>query len=473
MGGHLNLGNRVDPSAYHNQESVLGNSLLAQQANGKPPPYGHQFPPLHDTDSSLPPPMHGQPFDTPQLLDPMYASHPESKYGSPRDDNRLPMSPIMHLSTLDAPLPASFDSQGISYMARHGPVAASVPSKFGLDSPPSSLPKKSLLPSDALRHLQDSAFGRDARAKPSHLSSSPAGPAEEASGQRIMHSQRISKPKMMSASLPRGPTSDDWEDDILFGGEEDYLPSNLTHLLNAEEKTRRFSGREHDPSGVRENLSGLGTPAEVPSKFGSPSTASPSRFSALFTKQKREEEVNGLTPSTFGHVGSPLRNSSFHLSSSPGPRNSSRPAGSDFPSHLSSPPRQGPMSMLSQQLQRTLLSDSPSSLHPVGMRQVSNSSSKLDRAVSSSSINASRIVEEQGDCVFSLDEEEYNESKQAKNGNLSTGRKSPNLGPVGGGRLISSPQNLSSLNQAGRPNSRTSTLEASPDPSNVGERRRC
>ena len=440
MGGHLNLGNRVDPMAYHHQESVLGNSLLAQQANGKPPPFGHQFPPLPDVDPSIPSPMQAQPFDTPQVFDAGYTSHPDSKYGSPRDDTRLPMSPIMHLSTLDAPLPASFDSQGISYMARHGPVAASVPSKFGLDSPPSSLPKKSLLPSDALRHLHDSAFGRETRSKAPHLSSSPAGPPEEAIGQRIMHSQRIAKPKTMSASLPRAPPSDDWDDGILFGGEEDYLPSNLTHLLNAEEKTRRFSGKEHDPSGIRENLSGHGTPAELSSKFGSPSTASPSRFSALFSKQKRDEEVSGLTPSNFGHVGSPLRNSSLHLGSSPSLRAVSRPTGGEFPLHISSPPRHGPTSMLSQQLQRTRLSDGPSSLHPVGTRQTSASSSKLDRAVSSSSVNTTRIDEEQPECVFSLDEDDYNGNKQGKMWNQANGARSPNLGPVGGGRQISNSQ---------------------------------
>jgi hypothetical protein len=31
---------------------------------------------------------------------------------------------------------ASFDSQGISHAARYGPVAASMPSQFGLESPP-------------------------------------------------------------------------------------------------------------------------------------------------------------------------------------------------------------------------------------------------------------------------------------------------------------------------------------------------
>ena len=439
MGGHLNLGGRVDPMAYHHQESVLGNSLLAQQANGLPPPFGHQYP-IADADPVLLTSMQSQPYENAQPLDIRHAVHPESKYGSPREDNRMPLSPVMHLSTLDAPLPASFDSQGISYMARHGPVAASVPSKFGLESPPSSLPKKSLLPSDALRNLHDSAFGGENRLRAPNLGSSPSVSTEEYTGQRMMHSQRVARPKMLSASLPRPGALDDWDNDILFGGEEDYLPSNLTHLLNADEKIRRFSGREQDPTSLREGLSGHGTPAETSSKVGSPSTASPSRFTALFTKQKRDEESNGLSNSTFGHVGSPLRNSSLNLGTSPSLRAVSRSTSGDLPLHVASPPRQGAMSTLSQQLQRTRLSrndstDGSSSLHPISARQISNPASRLDRAISSSSINTNRIDEEE--CVFSLDEDEYNGNRPSNIWTQSNGTKSPNLGPIGGGRQMS------------------------------------
>ena len=432
--------------AYHHQESVLGNSLLAQQANGNPPPFGHQFPPMMDVDPNLIPSMHPQPYDNTQPLDIGYAATQDSKYGSPRDEAHMPLSPVMHLSTLDAPLPASFDSQGISYMARHGPVAASVPSKFGLESPSSSLPKKSLLPSDALRSLHDSAFGRDTRNRIHNLASSPSINGDEVSGQRQMHSQRVTKPRLLSASMPRPGPTDDWGDDILFGGEEDYLPSNLAHLLNPDEKTRRLSGKEQDPTAVRENLSGHGTPAETSSKVGSPSTASPSRFTALFTKQKRDEEANGLSSSSFGHVGSPLRNSSLHLGSSPSLRAVSRPLSSDLPLHISSPPRQNSMSILSQQLQRTRLArndsgDGQSTLHPISVRHVSSQSSRLDRAVSSSSIHTNRIDEESPECVFSLDEEEYNGNRNHGIWTASNGTRSPNLGPIGGGR-----QNFSALN---------------------------
>ncbi|MCJ1475202.1 hypothetical protein MMC13_003862 [Lambiella insularis] len=440
MGSHLNLGGRVDPMAYHHQESVLGNSLLAQQANGLPPLFGHQYPTLADIDPTLLPSVQQQPYENAQPLDIRNNAHSDSAYGSPREETRLPLSPVMHLSTLDAPLPASFDSQGISYMARHGPVAASVPSKFGLESPPSSLPKKTLLPSDALRNLHDSVFGGESRIRAPNFGSSPSGPQEEYTGQRIMHSQRVTKPKILSASLPRPAAQDDWDNDILFGGEEDYLPSNLTHLLNAEEKNRRFSGREQDPGALRENLSGQGTPAEISSKVGSPSAASPSRFTALFTKQKRDEESGGLCNPNFGHVGSPLRNSSLHLGTSPSFRAVSRSTSGDLPLQVSSPPRQNVTSTLSQQLQRTRLAkndsaDSPSSLLPMPARHTSNSASRLDRAISSSSMNTNRIDEE--DCVFSLDEEEFNGNRHNV-WSQSNGTKSPNLGAIGGGRQISS-----------------------------------
>lgn len=394
-----------------------------------------------------------------------YASHPGSKYGSPQENSRLPLSPVAHLSALDAPMPASFDSQGISYIARHGPVAASVPSKFGLDSPPSSLPKKAVPPSDALRNLQDSAFGREFRNRaPPNLGSSPLGSGDEGLGQRIMHSRRVAKPNMMSASLPRARANDDWDDGFLFGGEEDFLPTSLHDLLTPQEKMRTLSRTEHDASPFRESLSGLATPADSTSKVGSPSTASPSRYGALFARQKREEDNsnNSGPTSAFGHVGSPLRNSSLHPNASPGLRASSfsHPVSGDMsPQHFASPPRQSSMSIISQQLSRTRLSNSRAAtdssspnpdlnpthnnaLHP-GSAQLQqqrhsstssvNSNGRLDRAVSSSSIGTSRIEEEQGDCVFSMEEEEDQHPKRWSGGAAANvWNRSPRLTAVAG-----------------------------------------
>lgn len=418
----------MDPQSYHHQDSALATSILIQQANGNLSTFSHQYPQFSDGDFGPQNGLGPKPYENVPFIDASHASHPGSKYGSPRDDSRMPLSPVVHLSALDAPMPASFDSQGISYMARHGPVAASVPSKFGLESPPASLPKKATLPSDALRNLHDSAFGREFRTKGPNLGSSPLGSGDELSGQRIMHSQRLPKPRMLSASLPRARAhvADDWDDGLLFGQEEDFLPTSLHDLLTPQEKTRRLSKTEQDPSILRDSSSGLGTPAESSSKVGSPGTASPSRFGALFARQKREEENSQApTGSVFGHVGSPLRNSSLHPSASPRLRaSSSNTISGDLSPRFASPSRQSSMSMISQQLSRTRLASrasessaigndaTPSALQSgLGRYPSSSSSSNLNRAISSSSMGTGRINEEQADGVFPMEEEEDAQAK--------------------------------------------------------------
>lgn len=359
---------------------------------------------------------------------------PDNNYGSPREELRQPISPAAKgLSALDAPLPASFDSQGISWIARHGAVAASVPSKFGLESPPSSLPKKSGPPSDALRNLHDSAFGEVPRSGFTHVTSSSPPGSEDFSGQRMMHSQRVSKPKMLSASLPRAGASEDWDGNFAF--EEDFLPANLTELLTPAEKMRRSSRTEEDGATQRQSLSGFGTPVETSSKVGSPAASSPSRFGALFSRQLKKEEENNNYPTTgFGHIGSPLRNSSLHPGASPSLRAVSRPTSGDVSPYLASPPRQSSMSVISQQLQRTRLSQKESEgggsgLHPGVVRYPSgNTNGRLDRAISSSSIGNSRIDEEQGDFVFSMEEEDDGKSSKRYSGGWNFDRS------VGGGR---------------------------------------
>ena len=446
-GGHLNLGGRVDPQTYHHQnDSALAHSLLAQQANGNISTFSHQYPQILDSDYAPHPTSTHHPYDIP-TVETAYASNPGSAYGSPREENRLPLSPVAHLSALDAPMPASFDSQGISFMARHGPVAASVPSKFGIESPPSSLPRKAILPSDAVRNVSESAYGRDSRSRVPNMGSSPLGSGDEGLGQRMMHSQRVAKPKMMSSSLPRVRANDEWDDQFMFGGEEDFLPTSLHDLLTPQEKMRRLSRTEQDVGNHRENLSGIGSPAEASSKFGSPSGASPSRYNALFARHKREEEGNHTLASAFGHVGSPLRNTSLQPRASPGLRATSNPGISgDISPHFASPPRQSSMSALSQQLSHTRLAsrtesasgnEATNGLHPGSARHHSHANGRLDRAVSSSSMGTSRIDEEQGDCVFSMEEEEENQNKRYSGGwhsHSSGGRPSPKLGAIGGRR---------------------------------------
>lgn len=383
-------------------------------------------------------------------------AHPSSKYGSPRDDARLPLSPANHLSTLDAPMPASFDSQGISYIARHGPVAASMPSKFGLESPPSSLPRKAGNPSSTLRNLHNSAFGQETRSNTSNLGSSPLGSGDEGHSRRPLHSQRIAKPTMISASVPRGRANEEWDDGIMFGGEEDFLPTSLHELLTPQEKMRRLSRTEQDERPLRDSLSGAGTLADSSSHVGSPSHASPSRFSAFFTKQPRDEQNNqNASTSAFGHIGSPLRHSSMHLGRSPSLRTTSNPTRSgDVSPYVASPPRQSSMSMISQQLARTRISSkndvgfgdaaSSNTLHPNSARtqiQPSNGTARLDRATSSINVNSHRIDEEQGEGVFSMEVEEEEIQKKRHSGSTwnyeQASEPKPDrsqLGPIGAGR---------------------------------------
>ncbi|KAF9887132.1 hypothetical protein FE257_010507 [Aspergillus nanangensis] len=405
MGGsHLNLGGRVNPQAYVNQDSALTNSVLSQQRmNGHDPRYTHQAPSQEEFS-----PLQSQqqaPYDAIPTIDAGLASDPGSKYGSPVDDLRFPMSPNhRHLTALDAPLPASFDSQGISHAARYGPVAASMPSKFGLElSPPA---QRTGAPSDALRTLRDTAYGSDLRKPSSFVGSSPPGIPEDGPGPRFLHSQRTVKPRILSASVPRPTALDDW-DESNFPMEEDYLPMNLhDDVLTPQERLRRLSRTDHDLSSSHRDLSGLGMSSASFSKVGSPLASSPSRFGALFAKQrqKREEDAHGTS---LPHVGSPLRESALNLGTSPslGAIGSRQPP-NDVSPFVSTSSWQS-ASMISQQL-------SGMSLHPGTARHSSSTgpNSRLDRTVSSP-VSTSKIDEEQSDLVFSMEEEENNKRNSA------------------------------------------------------------
>lgn len=423
-------------------------------------------------------------YDMIPTIDTTFSSHPGSNYGSPPNENgRTPISPVQKgLTAMDVQLPASFDSQGISHMARYGPVASSVPAKFLAGSPPSSF----LGESPALRNLHDSAFGENSRSMAAALGSSPPEPFEQPVGRRIMHSEMGAHRSkgMLSASVGARPPiamNDEWDDPELVGKfEEDLLPSSLNDLLTPQEKMRRFSRDHGDNDGNslshRTSFSRLGaSPTTSDLKTGSPSAvaASPSRFQTIWGKRPTQETgfESGSLGSQFGHVGSPLRNSSLHPGASPSLRAMARPPTSDSSGFLSSPPRQASMSMISQQLQRTRLSSRASEeggppsipMHP-GMNRLSSApgigtsigtgigspSGRLgmDRAVSSSSIiNRDRIEEEQG--LFSMEEEDELNAKgrdgasttsSTSNKRLSGlswgsgGKASPNLTPIGGHR---------------------------------------
>ncbi|RFU33467.1 hypothetical protein B7463_g2881, partial [Scytalidium lignicola] len=429
IGAPLNIGGRQNSDPYQGQSSLTTSFI---RANVVPPsPFSPQYSPFQSQDDNFASQNGRQQsidIGVPVIDTTTYASHQGSAYGSPREDEMsrfgLGMSPgTKGLSVLDAPLPASFDSNGVSWIARHGPIASSVPSKFGLESPPQSLSAaRDGRTSEALKNLHSSAFGDDTRDRFNGIAASPpALPAEEYFGKRVMHSHRLPKTKVMSASLPKA-VDQDWEAAFTF--EEDYLPETLKDLMTPQEKARRGSRAADDDLGrFNHTGSGTGTPNnESTSKFGSPSNASPSRWGPLFQRhqqQKEEEErAAALRGSAFGHVGSPLRNSSLHAdingitSTAPSTRAIARPTNSsgDSSPYLASPPRQSSMSIISQQLQRTRLSGSDSSgLHPIAASRTpvgaTTPRSGLGERQVSSTISSTRfttpIDEEQG--VFDMD----------------------------------------------------------------------
>ena len=347
------------------KDPALASSLLSIAARNAPPP-GMGMPTSdYDQLGSIQKPQ----FDKIPTIDTTFSSHPGSAYGSPPTDayGRLPTSPnLLPSSAMDAPLPASFDSQGISHAARYGPIAKSVPSTFGLESPPSSLPgNRAFIDSSAgaLQQLRYSAYGENQNrtVQPGQQSSSP--PTEPVPlTRRPMHSERLSRPKMISASLGANGrmaalghgelgSDEEWGDD--FALEEDLVPNALHDLLTPQERTRRFSRNvdEESPGPGRRSLSGFGTPNEAlnvsnqNSKVGSPGVGlgtSPSRFSHFFasknagsasvSKQPSLNELVSRSPTTgepyesntanrasqpafSSHIGSPLRNTSLYPTS--------------------------------------------------------------------------------------------------------------------------------------------------------------
>jgi hypothetical protein len=436
-GGHFNRMNIT-----HAPDLPPNSSLLSIQAHMAPLQPGYPYGDDYSTQKDQ--------YDTIPSIAECFSSHPPSNYGSPPENSRIPMSPVQKgLSVLDAPLPASFDSQGISHIARYGPMASSVPVGFLATSPSASYPAESA----AIRNLHDSAFGDHSRSR-AVLGSSPPEAIGQPVGRRMLHSEMAMNRSrgVMSSSVGARPhyKDDEWDDTDMIGKfEEDLLPDSLSDLLTPQEKMRRFSRDQ-----------GIGaSPTASDLKVGSPSgmASSPSRFQSLWGKSAGIES-SSPGASAFGHVGSPLRNSSLHPGASPSLRAVNRPNSGEPGPFFASPPRHSSMNMLSQQMQRTRLSsreDGGFVQHP-GINRVTsggsigNSGGRLgiDRAVSSSSINRERIEEEQG--LFSMEEEEdlskgrdgasttsSNSNKRLSGlswGSGGGGKASPNLAPVGGHR---------------------------------------
>ncbi|KAM7183320.1 zinc finger protein LEE1 [Naviculisporaceae sp. PSN 640] len=456
------LGARVNPNTYHQpSNSALTNSFLRADAipaytatspYGIPDDkYGHQLGHRPSMENGLP------------TIDTTYTSNPASVYGSPRDEdaNRLGLglSPInaKGLSVLDAPLPASFDSNGISHAARYGPWPSSVPSKFGLESPSQSLgAAKDGRTSETLKLLHTSAFGSDhltssslAAIENGFGSSPPTGSmghgltlgGEEYFGKRAMHSSlRYAKRGIISSSAPK--IDRDWDSSFLF--EEDMVPGSLANeVLTPAEKARR--GSTTNTLRPTEGLDPLTDSVPIATKFGSPITGSPSRWGPMFQRQKEEEAAAGLDmggsfggtsrsfkhASAFGHVGSPLRNSSL-ASGIAAELNGDSGIGRPGPGNRTDSGNES-LSVLTQQLQRTRIGENISGnssphLHPnisrnpsgnglgsIGSGVIGKEREKergLERHVSSGSIGSNTaarfnpIDEEDPAFVFNMEEED-------------------------------------------------------------------
>ncbi|KXJ89317.1 hypothetical protein Micbo1qcDRAFT_165374 [Microdochium bolleyi] len=411
----LHLGNRVNPAAYNssNQSALTHSFLRADATPSYADIYGYPTGPTEGyqdveggsgIDNGLP------------TIDAPFAQA-NSQYGSPRDDDASrfgmglsPFAAAKGLSVLDAPLPASFDSNGVSHAARHpaGPFPSSVPSQFGIESPsPSLSAQRDGRTSDALTLLHHSAFGGGDRIISTITPSSPPNQTpDEYFGKRPMHSSRFAKPKLLSSSAPRSNIDRDWESDFSFL-EEDYVPDNLRDLLTPAEKARRGSKAAEDEANSRSPaLTGLNTPVGEGSalKFGSPLASSPGRwgpssFHRSIEDPEARRQAAAASAGAFGHVGSPLRQSS--LSSSMSHLHNGRSGSTEG------------IGALSQQLQRTRIDgaggESPR-LHPHSHLARPSNSRSGERHVSSSSINSSAryttpIGEEDGEFVFAMDED--------------------------------------------------------------------
>lgn len=383
--------------------------------------FTHQLPALSDLDGAMPVPQ-SQPYDIPGT---------QMQFGSPIEDGRFPMSPSMPRHMNDIGLPASFDSKGSSTLFKNGPIAASVPGKFftGISSPPSSMPRQSLLTSDAMHRATD------LKQRPAIYGSSPGYIDDEQSAPRMLHSQQRHKPRgggIMSTSLP---VQEEWEkdDDDFFGDQEEYVPSELLNSQIRHKDDREIAGNTVSASMPRDFIRrdsfrnsghGFGSP-EIGAKWGSPSMASPSgsRFMGLFEEQKRAKDRQDQAAATLlGPVGSPRRASIFGTS----------------PNFGSSPPQSTGVSNLTIGLRDMQVgNEKPSKPAPAPAQRRLPSDSRMtaNRAVSSSSVSQ-RIDEES--LVFALDDDDLNAPSKEKMTSGPWGQPmSPSFGPVGAGRKSS------------------------------------
>ncbi|ETI24815.1 hypothetical protein G647_04185 [Cladophialophora carrionii CBS 160.54] len=387
-GRNYNYPNRSDQPPFPSQDPSLADPMLSQ------PPYGPDyfqspaFPLMEGDEPEAFPERYNQ-YQPDSALHSGLNSPPTSQFGSPPNDYQFPKSPVEHLRTaLNAPLPQSFDANGISHIAKYGPLGQSVPDKFGLGSPASSSLSRQLgSPPQSIVNVRNANLGSGLR-NVSPLGLSPQN-AEESIGQRIMHSQRaINKTRGLSASVPRSNLPYEWEEGLNV--ETDLLPNSLhDEVLTPQEKMRRLS-RPDPESNSRDHAHAhaLAIPNGTSPSVGSPPAGSPSRFSALWAEQREKKAAENNGVSSFGHVGSPLR-------------------GSWMPSESTTPSVQ--ISGISQAMARMQLNrvDSGESnglrVQSSGLRHSSAPIGRFDRGISSPGLSSKKIDEEVEGVFFPMD----------------------------------------------------------------------
>ncbi|CAD6502968.1 BgTH12-02642 [Blumeria graminis f. sp. triticale] len=456
---HLNLGTRLNNDHFQSQKpgSAISTSFL-RTSSVPPPPYGQHFHNLRD-DNFLANRQAGIDIAVPSV-DSSFV--PSQTINGDEDVNRfsLRLSPgtCKINSALDATLPSSFDGGGASWITRNGPMASSVPAKFSLDTFPDFPGPPDGRSSETLKKLHHSVFGDETRERwNGHTTSPPVSLGEEYLSKRSMQLHRSIKRGSISANVTKA-VDRDWEANFTF--EEDYLPETLKDLMTPQEKARRGS-RNADEEG-KFQLSGTGTPNnDVSSKFSSPSNTSPSRWGSLFQRQQQKEDEDRVRVSAFGHVGSPLRNSTLNLNDTSKAKPIARPsATSESSSYLSTSPRHCDVSITSQQLQRTHLShtdigggndQSPNlaraTSSSIGSRSILTGEKQKNGVSSVSGVNmryTAPIDEEHCEFVFSMEGDETVEKRRNSSGWPTYGRitESPRLTTFGGEGSHSQPTRI-------------------------------
>lgn len=386
--GGFGANNRSSAAPFPPQEAAFPTDQYIPQPFTGPDyfPGQDQFP-LLDDEADAYNDRYSQYQATPNF-DPTVGSPPTSQFGSPPNDNGFhkPTNETRR-SALNAPLPASYDANSLPYIAKYGPFGASVPDKFGMRSPPTStLSRKLGSPPEPSSLLKNSAIGSSLRNFSSPLNMSPQT-TDESIGQRIMHSQKTSRPRMISASLPRSGLHD-WEEGV---GAEDLLPNSLhDEVLLPQEKMRRPSRPEPELSSSAKSA-GLNIPRRS-SNVGSPPTgSSPSRFRAFFEEQRKKEESANTNAQNFGHVGSPLRETWMPHDGSDSQR----------PMQISGISQ----AMARMELNRTDSSETNGSTRPVSGLRSSSNFSRFDRTISSPGLTGRKIDEEGEGVFFEMDDE--------------------------------------------------------------------